>query len=112
MTVPSGKSIAKSARPNSRQCGEEGFVPDFKQRHGGEEAPVKSLINCPYVIVNCDQKTAEHISFTSCETVMRFRCYIRVTAQSPQKILGIFSDPIPTFPSLVVSWMTHFLANI
>ena len=29
VTVTSGKSIVKSAHLNSRQCGEEGFVPDF-----------------------------------------------------------------------------------
>lgn len=118
VTVVSGKSIVKSAHLISRQCGEEGFVPEFIQRHRGEGAPMKSLISCPHVIVirklqnspagiaqwlsvvdPCTQRSPVQLSGHS-------RLCIRGTTPSPQAILGIFACPIPPF---LFQWLAGWL---
>lgn len=123
VTVVSGKSIVKSAHLISRQCGEEGFVPEFIQRHRGEGAPIKSLISCPHVIVirklqnspagitqwlsvvdPCTQRSPVQLSGHS----RLCKRYNSITSSN----LGNICMSRTTFPILVVGWMAHPQANI
>lgn len=101
-TVISGKSIGKCAL-HCRQCGEEGFVPDFTQRYGAGGAPVTSLMHCPYgSAMRKLQNKCLSLPRNSKASQTTCKSYSPVTSES----LGSVCIPQTTVPTPVAGWAT------